>query len=97
MMLGLSEEARICESSWVWGTVSKALEKSIAMATVRGGRRLWLNPEAMVCERGRSEEVVECKLRKPCCESASWREAVMWGSSRRSSTFTAGQRSEIGL
>ena len=47
MRCGLRAELAICERSWVWGTVSKAFEKSIAMTTVLEGGRFWLNPEAI--------------------------------------------------
>ena len=48
------------------GTVSKALEKSIAMMVVRRGGRCSLKPLAMVRLRGKSAEVVEWRSLKQC-------------------------------
>jgi hypothetical protein len=86
----------IWEISWGWGTVSNALLKSIAMAIVLVGGRYSLNPDAIDCVRGSSAEVVEWRGRKPCWVSARGSASVRKGRRRRSSTFTAGHRREIG-
>ena len=54
--------------SLVWLTMSKALEKSIDMVSVRCGGLGWLKPEATVCVRGMSAVVVLCRVLKPCWE-----------------------------
>ena len=83
--------------SLVWLTMSKALEKSIDMVSVRCGGKGWLKPLATACVRGRSAVVVEWFARKPCCVGETGRAIVSSGRRRRSSTLAAGQRREIGL
>ena len=45
--------------SFMWETMSKALEKSIDMVTVLCGGVGWLKPSATLCARGRRAVVVE--------------------------------------
>ena len=55
-----------------------------------------MKPETMVWVRGSRADVVEWRMRKPCWESASGSASLRKGRSRRSSTFTAGHRREMG-
>jgi hypothetical protein len=51
-----------------WSTLSKALERSAAAATVRAGGRRELNPVAIWCACERKAVTVECPGLNPCCE-----------------------------
>ena len=88
--------AEIAGRRW-WGTVSNALEKSIARMVVRVGGFRWLKPRAMDSVMGRRAVVVEWACLNPCCDSAKVKPAWRYGSTSRSSTFTVGERREIGL
>ena len=81
--------------SFVWETMSNALEKSIDMVTVLCGGLCWLKPRATLCVRGRRAEVVQWLERKPCCVGEKGR-VLSSGRRRRSKTLTAGQRREMG-
>ena len=81
--------------SFVWGTMSKALEKSIDMVTVLCGGLSWLKPRATLCARGRRAEVVQWLERKPCCVGERGR-VFSSGRRRRSKTFAAGHSREMG-
>ena len=81
--------------SLLWETVSNALEKSIATATVLCGGWGWLNPKATLCERGRRAVVVERFVRKPCCVDDRGR-VFSSGVRRRSRTLTVGDKRDMG-
>ena len=81
--------------SLVWLTMSKALEKSIDMVSVRCGGLGSLKPEATVCVRGMSAVVVLCRVLKPCWVGDIGR-VLSWGRSRRSRTLIAGDSREMG-
>ena len=81
--------------SFVWLTMSKAFEKSIAMVSVRCGGLDLLKPEATVYVRGRSAVVVLCRVLKPCCVGDTGR-VFSWGRRRLSKTLTAGERRDMG-
>ena len=55
------------EMSLVWLTMSKALEKSIAMVNVRCEVQGSLKPQAVLYARGRRMEKLEWLGRKPSC------------------------------
>ena len=75
--------------------MSKALEKSIAMVSVRCGGLGWLKPEATVCVRGISAVVVLCLDLNPCWVWEMGR-VFSWGRRSRSRTFIEGDRSDMG-
>ena len=93
---GGSCDLLIYDSRLLWQTVSNAVDKSTATQIVRSGSFIWLNPIAIsvvICSRA---EVVEWSGLKPCWSGAGWRYLLIVGRIRDSSTFAAGQRSEIG-
>ena len=55
----------IAEMSFVWLTMSKALEKLFAMANVRSGGQGLLKPWAILYARGRRTKMVEWLGWKP--------------------------------
>ena len=81
--------------SFVWETMSKALEKSIDMVAVLCGGLGWLKPRATLCARGRRAEEVQWLERKPCCVGERGR-VLSSGRRRRSKTLTEGQSREMG-
>ena len=75
--------------------MSNAADQSTATQIVRSDGFLWLNRiviSVVICSR---DEVVELSGLKPCWSGAGWRNLLIVGRIRDSSTFTAGQRSEI--
>ena len=95
-MAGGRGDLLIYDSSLLWQTVSNAADKSTATQTVRSRGFLWLNPIAMSVVNCNRAEVVECSCLKPCWSGVGWIYLLIVGRIRHSSTFAAGQRSEIG-
>ena len=95
-MLCGSVVCEMSDKSFVCGTMSKALEKSIDMVTVLCGGLGWLKPRATLCVRERRAVVVQWLGRKPCCEGERGR---CWLSRRRGSfsrTLTEGHIRDMG-
>ena len=88
---------RICLRREMWLTVSKAFEKSKAMATVRLGGLLSLKPLITWCVSGSKAVVVDRPVLKPCCEAARCRCGFIRSCMSLSRSFEAEHRREMGL
>ena len=83
--------------SLVWCTVSKAFDRSIAIATVCSGEgRGLLKFVATLSTSDNRAEVVNVFFWTPCWESDRFRCRLRYGRSNGSRTLRAGQRREIG-
>ena len=96
-MLGSRGESVILRMRRSCGTQSKAFVKSTAKAIVRSGGLRWLKPVATVWESGRRAVVVDRNGLNPCCVEERGKASVRWECKSRSSTFAAGESSEMGL
>ena len=81
--------------SFVCGTMSKALDRSIDMVTVLCGGLGWLKPKATLCVRGRRAEVVQWLSLKPCWVGERGRVRSS-GRRRRSKTLAEGHSRDMG-
>ena len=65
---------------FIWFTVLKAFDRSIAIAIVRrGGSRGLLKPVVTLCASGSRAEVVDLCFQKPCWVSNKFRSRLRYG------------------
>ena len=79
----------------IWITMSKALERSIAMVDILSGGQGLLKPWVILCARERRVDTVEWLGRKPCWWDER-RSELISGCRMRSRTLKAGQRRKKG-
>jgi hypothetical protein len=83
--------------SSTWSTASNAFEMSRSTIAVRQAGFFPLNPTAILVTIDRSAVMVLRFGRYPCWVGELGRVVEKYGRCKRSRTFTAGERSEIGL
>ena len=84
-------------SSWVWSTVSNALERSMATYTVRSTGCFLFRPFVICSEMSWSAVRVDLPFLNQCWWSARFSDELISGSNMASRILAAGESSEMGL